>query len=69
MKAAAVSGAGPAVLSELAIAEELASRRLVAIPVRGVQLRRDLRAVWPTGHRPTGPARDLLSLTRAEPTG
>ncbi len=24
-------------------------------------LRRDLRAVWPAGHRPTGPARDLLS--------
>ncbi|MGW4704998.1 LysR family transcriptional regulator [Streptomyces sp. NPDC004285] len=64
VKAAAVSGAGPAVLSELAITEELASRRLVAIPVAGVLLRRDLRAVWPTGHRPTGPARDLLSLTR-----
>lgn len=67
VKAAAVSGAGPAVLSELALTEELASRRLVAIPVAGVLLRRDLRAVWPTGHRPTGPARDLLSLTRARP--
>ncbi|MYS05933.1 LysR family transcriptional regulator, partial [Streptomyces sp. SID6041] len=64
VKAAAVSGAGPAVLSELAVAEELASRRLVAIPVEGARLRRDLRAVWPAGHRPTGPARDLLSLTR-----
>ncbi|MEU3605055.1 LysR family transcriptional regulator [Streptomyces sp. NPDC035033] len=69
VKAAAVSGAGPAVLSELAIAEELSSRRLVAVPVEGVRLSRDLRAVWPTGHRPTGPARDLLSLTRARPTG
>ncbi|MFG2643884.1 LysR family transcriptional regulator [Streptomyces sp. NPDC048370] len=69
VKAAAVSGAGPAVLSELAIAEELASRRLVEIPVAGVLLRRELRAVWPTGHRPTGPARDLLSLTRATPAG
>ncbi|MFD6246675.1 LysR family transcriptional regulator [Streptomyces roseolus] len=65
VKAAAVSGAGPAVLSELAIAEELSSRRLVAVPVAGVRLARDLRAVWPTGHRPTGPARDLLSLTRS----
>ncbi|MCM1950675.1 LysR family transcriptional regulator [Streptomyces sp. G2] len=65
VKAAAVSGAGPAVLSELAIAEELSSRRLVAVPVAGAHLRRDLRAVWPTGHRPTGPARDLLSLTRS----
>ncbi|GGT45327.1 LysR family transcriptional regulator [Streptomyces purpureus] len=64
VKAAAVSGAGPAVLSELAVAEELASRRLVEIPVEGVRLTRDLRAVWPTGPRPTGPARDLLALTR-----
>ncbi|MET9082308.1 LysR family transcriptional regulator [Streptomyces sp. NPDC004237] len=65
VKASAVSGAGPAVLSELAVGEELAMRRLVSIPVEGVALRRDLRAVWPTGHRPTGPARELLSLTRA----
>ncbi|WP_225098263.1 LysR family transcriptional regulator [Streptomyces sp. CoH27] len=64
VKASAVSGAGPSVLSELAVGEELAMRRLVSIPVEGVSLRRDLRAVWPTGHRPAGPARELLSLTR-----
>ncbi|MFG3124712.1 LysR family transcriptional regulator [Streptomyces sp. NPDC048201] len=64
VKAAVIGGAGPAVLSELAVGEELATRRLVGIPVEGVLLRRDLRAVWPTGHRPTGPARELLSLTR-----
>ncbi|MDV9171695.1 LysR family transcriptional regulator [Streptomyces sp. W16] len=64
VKASAVSGAGPAVLSELAVGEELSTRRLVRIPVEGVTLARDLRAVWPTGHRPTGPARELLSLTR-----
>ncbi|WP_060879417.1 LysR substrate-binding domain-containing protein, partial [Streptomyces scabiei] len=65
VKSSALSGAGPAVLSELALGEELSARRLVPIPVHGVHLRRSLRAVWPTGHRPTGPARDLLSLTRA----
>jgi len=64
VKASAVSGAGPAVLSELAVGEELSTRRLVRIPVEGLTLARDLRAVWPTGHRPTGPARELLSLTR-----
>ncbi|MFD4557175.1 LysR family transcriptional regulator [Streptomyces sp. NPDC058469] len=64
VKASAVSGAGPAVLSELAVGEELSMRRLVRIPVEEVSLARDLRAVWPTGHRPTGPARELLSLTR-----
>ncbi|NUL31994.1 LysR family transcriptional regulator, partial [Streptomyces lunaelactis] len=41
VKAAAVSGAGPAVLSELAVTEELASRRLVEIPVAEVPLQRD----------------------------
>ncbi|MFF5005779.1 LysR family transcriptional regulator [Streptomyces phaeochromogenes] len=65
VKASAASGAGPAVLSELALGEELSARRLVEIPVEGVRLSRDLRAVWPVGHRPTGPARDLLTLTRS----
>ncbi|MEU2876571.1 LysR family transcriptional regulator [Streptomyces sp. NPDC007070] len=65
VKAAAVSGAGPAVLSELAVGDELTLRRLVTVPVEGVALRRALRAVWPAGHRPAGPARELLSLTRS----
>ncbi|MFJ8309366.1 MULTISPECIES: LysR family transcriptional regulator [unclassified Streptomyces] len=64
VKAAVLSGAGPSVLSELALGEELAARRLVRIPVEGVRLRRDLRAVWRQGPLPAGPARDLLSLTR-----
>ncbi|MEU4658672.1 LysR family transcriptional regulator [Streptomyces sp. NPDC023723] len=64
VKAAAVGGAGPAVLSELALGDELALRRLVRVPVEDVSLARDLKAVWPTGHRPAGPARQLLSLTR-----
>ncbi|MGW7194512.1 LysR family transcriptional regulator, partial [Streptomyces sp. NPDC054838] len=64
VKSAALSGAGPCVLSELAVGDELASRRLVEVPVAGAALARALRAVWPTGARPAGPARDLLSLTR-----
>ncbi|GAA2668816.1 LysR family transcriptional regulator [Streptomyces aculeolatus] len=64
VKSAAVTGAGPAVLSELAVADEVAARRLVAVGVSGLDLTRALRAVWPRGQRPSGPARDLLSLTR-----
>ncbi|XVQ08244.1 LysR family transcriptional regulator [Spirillospora sp. CA-255316] len=64
LKAAAVSGAGPVVVSELAVADELSGGRLVAIPVRDLDLGRPLRAVWPSGQRPAGPARDLLGLTR-----
>ncbi|GAA0910845.1 hypothetical protein GCM10009549_21120 [Streptomyces thermoalcalitolerans] len=65
MKAAAVSGAGPAVLSGLAVGEELSPRRLVTVPVDGVALGHDLRAVRPAGHRPVGPAREPPSLTRS----
>lgn len=64
VKAATLSGAGPAVLSELAVAEELAAGRLREIPLADIALTRSLRAVWPAGHRPAGPARDLLALTR-----
>ncbi|MGW2042898.1 LysR family transcriptional regulator [Streptomyces virginiae] len=64
VKAAALGGAGPCVLSELAVVDELAARRLVEVPVSGAALGRALRAVWPAGARPAGPARDLLSLTR-----
>ncbi|MEU9123712.1 LysR family transcriptional regulator [Streptomyces sp. NPDC048506] len=64
VKAAVVSEAAPSVLSELAVGEELNARRLVEIPVRGLRLGRDLRAVWRAGQRPAGPARHLLGLTR-----
>ncbi len=66
VKAAAVSGAGAGVLSELAVGEEVGARRLVRVEVAGVALARDLRAVWPTGPGPAGPGRDLLALTRRQ---
>ncbi|NUU23283.1 MAG: LysR family transcriptional regulator [Streptomycetaceae bacterium] len=64
LKAAAVSGAGPAVLSSLAVADDVTSGRLIAVEVADLPLRRSLRAVWPHGTHPTGPARELLALTR-----
>ncbi|MFF5262815.1 LysR family transcriptional regulator [Actinomadura viridis] len=64
LKSAAASGAGPVVVSELAAADELAGGRLVAVHVRDLDLGRPLRAVWPSGPRPGGPARELLALTR-----
>ncbi|MGK5552395.1 LysR family transcriptional regulator [Actinomadura kijaniata] len=65
LKAAAVSGAGPVVVSELAVADEMAGGRLVVVPVPDLDLSRPLRAVWPRGGRPAGPARDLLALARS----
>jgi DNA-binding transcriptional LysR family regulator len=71
VKAAVAAGAGPAVLSELAVAEELASHRLARVPVAGVNLRRSLRAVWSGGELPPmGAARDLLAhVSTARPAG
>ncbi|HEY2308891.1 MAG TPA: LysR family transcriptional regulator [Streptosporangiaceae bacterium] len=60
--AAARRGEGPAVLSALAVADDLDTGRLVAVPTEGIRLTRSLRAVWPTD-RPMPPlARHLLSI-------
>ncbi|GAB2688552.1 LysR family transcriptional regulator [Kitasatospora kifunensis] len=64
LKAAAMTGAGPVCLSELAVAEEIATHRLVEVALADLDLHRPLRAVWPTGQRPTGPARELLGFTK-----
>ncbi|MBB5430160.1 LysR family transcriptional regulator [Nocardiopsis composta] len=61
VKVAVQSGAAPAVLSELAVAAELADGRLREVPVAGIDLRRPLRAV----HRPrTRPSPPVQALTR-----
>ncbi|PWJ54311.1 DNA-binding transcriptional regulator, LysR family [Quadrisphaera granulorum] len=62
IRSAVASGAGPAVLSEHAVRDDLAAGRLTAVAVTGLDLTRALRAVWPTGQRPSGPSLDLLSL-------
>ncbi|TQS40326.1 LysR family transcriptional regulator [Cryptosporangium phraense] len=70
IKHAVAAGSGPAVLSSLAIAGELASGALVEIAVRAepgqppLGLRRELRAVWPIGRQLSGPARDLYAIAR-----
>lgn len=65
VRAAVEAGAGPAVLSELAIRDDAAAGRLVVVPLRGVRLARRLRAVWPQGQPLRGPAADLLRLAEA----
>jgi len=62
VRSAVAAGAGPAVLSDLAVREDVATGRLVQIPVRGVDLSRRLRAVWPAGQRIAPAAGDLLRL-------
>lgn len=62
VRSAVEAGAGPAVLSDLAVRDDVAAGRLVVVRVRGLDLARSLRAVWPVGQRLSGPAADLLRL-------
>jgi molybdate transport repressor ModE-like protein len=72
VRAAVLAGAGPAVLSLLAVSDDLALRRLRTVPVAGVNLRRELRAIW-VGPRtpPAGAVRDLVACvaTAVDKTG
>jgi DNA-binding transcriptional LysR family regulator len=62
VRAAVLAGAGPAVLSELAVSEDLVSRRLTRVNVAGLDLHRALRVIWTGGSvPPSGVARDLLA--------
>lgn len=62
VRSAVAAGAGPAVLSDLAVRDDLSTGRLVQVAVRGVDLTRRLRAVWPVGTRLPPAAADLLRL-------
>lgn len=64
IKTSIESGEGVSVLSRLVVAGELDSGRLLAIPVDGLDLRRSLRAIWPTGTRLIEPAAALLRCAR-----
>jgi len=46
LKTAAMAGDGACVLSELAVAPELRAGTLVAVPVAGLALEREFRAIW-----------------------
>ena len=60
------AGLAPAVLSDLAVADDLAAGRMVAVRTTGVDLRRHLRAVWVgADDPPAGPARDLVAIAHS----
>jgi molybdate transport repressor ModE-like protein len=61
VRAAVLAGAAPAVISELAVADDLIAGRLVQIPAPELDLRRTLRAIWDgPPNPPAGVARDLI---------
>ncbi|MEW2480553.1 LysR family transcriptional regulator [Mycobacterium sp. NPDC049093] len=62
MRAAVLAGAGPAVMSRLAVEDDLTLGRLREVPVDGLDLHRELRAIWSGGRTPpAGAVRELLS--------
>ncbi len=65
IKASAMAGLGPAVLSHLAVETELAERRLVEVPVAGLRLERAIRALWRREGSLAEPARRLLAAIPA----
>ncbi|GAA3681458.1 DNA-binding transcriptional LysR family regulator [Yimella lutea] len=65
VRVSVASGAAPAVLSRLAVADALSAGTLVTVPL-GLQLRRPLRAVWTGSRRLSGLAADLVSIARDE---
>jgi DNA-binding transcriptional LysR family regulator len=63
VRSAIAADTAPGVLSALAVRDDLALHRLVAVPVRGLPLRRTLTALWQTGSTPPpGSARDLAAI-------
>jgi DNA-binding transcriptional LysR family regulator len=65
LRSAALGGSGPAVLSVLAVAEDVAAGRLVEIGVAAdVPLGRILRAVWLRGRELSDPASGLVRVAR-----
>ncbi|MEO6825995.1 MAG: LysR family transcriptional regulator [Microbacteriaceae bacterium] len=64
VRTAIASGLAPGVLSSLAIADDLALGRLVAVEVTGITLRRTLTAVWSSGQPSPVPAQELIAIAR-----
>lgn len=62
VRIAVASGAGPAVLSELALREQLASGTLLRVPLDGETPNRPLTAVWLGPQRLAGPIAELVAI-------
>jgi DNA-binding transcriptional LysR family regulator len=62
IKAAAIAGTAPAVLSKLAVDAEIRAGELVVIDCAGLDLRRKIRAVWLAAHPLSPPAARLVAL-------
>lgn len=63
-----MGGIGPAVLSSLAVDAALKAGGLVEIPVDGIPLHRNLKAIWLGHAKPPGVASQLLDIASRTPS-
>lgn len=64
IRTSVVAGVGPAVMSTLAVGEQVAAGELKTVEVDGLVLDRNLRAVWRGERQLSGPAGDLVRMMR-----
>lgn len=64
IKSAVEAGVGPAVLSALAVRQEVRRESLVVVELADLDLSRELRAVWSAGRRLGPDAADVLVVAR-----
>ncbi|MFD4367353.1 LysR family transcriptional regulator [Rhodococcus sp. NPDC058521] len=65
IRTSVIAGVGPAVMSTLAVSDQVASGEMKIVPVEGLDLTRTLRAVWRPPRRLDGPAGELVSIARS----
>lgn len=59
-----LNGIGPAVLSTLAVADQVRAGQLQVVDIDGLKIERSLRAVWAGPRQIEGPAAELIKLIR-----
>lgn len=69
VRTSVLAGVGPAVLSSLAVSDQVRSGELRVIAVDGLNLDRRLRAVWCPPRQLSGPAADLVTIARRKGRG
>ncbi|KZF17991.1 LysR family transcriptional regulator [Rhodococcus sp. EPR-134] len=65
IRTSVLGGVGPAVLSTLAVEDQVKQGELRVVAVEGLELDRSLRAVWRPPRQLEGPAGDLMKVVRA----
>lgn len=61
IRSTVIAGGGPALISRLVVANDIASRALFEVTTPGLDLTRTMRVVWHAGNRPAPPAQKLIA--------